>query len=429
VAQAESLHDTTTLPARIVEAAMPLTAAALSKGEVGPGHVEVIQKTLGGMRHLDPQQRAWAEELLVIQAAETIPPLSPRHATRIRDIVDPDGPPPSDDDSARPNVSCGAISAATVRWSSKGRLDPRPQLCLRRCEAVRQVRQRNPRHRGMRAGWHAFRGRAEVGRQLPRLPTHNGVRTEVAFTISLDALERATDDTIRRGHTSYLTAREAPPNRLRLSAFRRRHERDIATMDVAVPAYVVPAPIRRALVLRDRGCVFPSCDRPASVCDAHHIQEHLKGGRPDFTNLILVCATIIAYFTGAMAVDTGQRPAWFYPTGVHRSSPSARRTNYSDNERPWSRFSRLCRGVLVYQCAVGRQGHRPTAKLKTRTPGSVQVVADVADEIDEHARETNRHSPERHSKPSWYLPLAMVWQGRSGMLAARSKSGRWLFRR
>ena len=29
-----------------------LTAAALAKGEVGVGHVEVIQKTLHGMRHL-----------------------------------------------------------------------------------------------------------------------------------------------------------------------------------------------------------------------------------------------------------------------------------------------------------------------------------------------------------------------------------------
>jgi len=112
----------------------------------------------------------------------------------------------------------------------------------------------------------------------PDLPTHNGVRTEVAFTISLDALERATDDTILPGHTSYLTAREARRIACDCHAFAAVMSGTSQPLDVAVPAYVVPAHIRRALVLRDRGCVFPSCDRPASVCDAHHIQPHLQGG-------------------------------------------------------------------------------------------------------------------------------------------------------
>jgi hypothetical protein len=49
-------------------------------------------------------------------------------------------------------------------------------------------------------------------------------------------------------------------------------------VDVAVPAYVVPAHIGRALVLRDGGCTFPSCDRPASTSDSHHIREWLRGG-------------------------------------------------------------------------------------------------------------------------------------------------------
>ena len=46
---------------------------------------------------------------------------------------------------------------------------------------------------------------------------------------------------------------------------------------------------RRALVVRDRGCVFPGCDRPPAACIAHHLVFWSQGGRTDLANLALVC--------------------------------------------------------------------------------------------------------------------------------------------
>ncbi len=46
---------------------------------------------------------------------------------------------------------------------------------------------------------------------------------------------------------------------------------------------------RRALVLRDRGCAFPGCDRPPEWCDAHHILSWLDGGCTDRDNGVLLC--------------------------------------------------------------------------------------------------------------------------------------------
>lgn len=47
---------------------------------------------------------------------------------------------------------------------------------------------------------------------------------------------------------------------------------------------------RRALAARSGGrCEIPGCDRPATWCDAHHIQWWSRGGRTDIGNLVLLC--------------------------------------------------------------------------------------------------------------------------------------------
>ena len=47
----------------------------------------------------------------------------------------------------------------------------------------------------------------------------------------------------------------------------------------------------KALVIRDRGCRFPGCDRPPGWTQAHHIVEWPDGGRTDLDNLVLLCLT------------------------------------------------------------------------------------------------------------------------------------------
>jgi hypothetical protein len=47
---------------------------------------------------------------------------------------------------------------------------------------------------------------------------------------------------------------------------------------------------RQALVVRDRGCVFPGCDRAPGWCEAHHLDFFEDGGLTDLTNLALVCS-------------------------------------------------------------------------------------------------------------------------------------------
>ena len=52
---------------------------------------------------------------------------------------------------------------------------------------------------------------------------------------------------------------------------------------------IVPPGLRRRLVRRDNGCVFPMCTRPASYTHAHHVKHWSESGPTDLDNLALVC--------------------------------------------------------------------------------------------------------------------------------------------
>jgi hypothetical protein len=44
-----------------------------------------------------------------------------------------------------------------------------------------------------------------------------------------------------------------------------------------------------ALVVRDRHCRHPGCERPPSWCEAHHVVHFSKGGPTRLDNLVLGC--------------------------------------------------------------------------------------------------------------------------------------------
>jgi hypothetical protein len=60
-------------------------------------------------------------------------------------------------------------------------------------------------------------------------------------------------------------------------------------LDVGRMARTATDAIRRALNLRDGGCVFPGCTRPPRRCHAHHVDHWLDGGETAVANMVLLC--------------------------------------------------------------------------------------------------------------------------------------------
>ncbi|MCQ3809756.1 MAG: HNH endonuclease [Acidimicrobiia bacterium] len=88
---------------------------------------------------------------------------------------------------------------------------------------------------------------------------------------------------------------------------------------------------RAALIIRDKHCI--GCGRSAVWCEAHHIEEWLRGGRTDIDNLVLVCKrchhnihddgwTVHQDRNGTYELRPPPAPYADYPPGQARSGPS-----------------------------------------------------------------------------------------------------------
>ena len=61
-------------------------------------------------------------------------------------------------------------------------------------------------------------------------------------------------------------------------------------LDVGRRMRTFPAHIRKALEIRDGGCVFPGCSKPPGWSEAHHIVHWTQGGATSLENAALLCS-------------------------------------------------------------------------------------------------------------------------------------------
>jgi len=101
-------------------------------------------------------------------------------------------------------------------------------------------------------------------------------------------------------------------------------------LDIGAATETIPAHLRRAVAVRDRGCRFPGCDQPATACQLHHIIPRAQGGPTSLANLLLLCA-----FHHLIAVHRWGWAITLHPDGtVTATSPDGTRTLHSHGPPP-----------------------------------------------------------------------------------------------
>src|SRR5687768_2525404 len=69
----------------------------------------------------------------------------------------------------------------------------------------------------------------------------------------------------------------------------RKHGRGATIVEIAAATRSIPAALWSALVIRDRHCRFPGCDRPPTWTEGHHVQWVSQHGQTKLDNLVLLC--------------------------------------------------------------------------------------------------------------------------------------------
>ena len=133
----------------------------------------------------------------------------------------------------------------------------------------------------------------EVCRQWldrPDRPTVGGELPHVTVTVSADTLAGAADGGVcEMDHVGPISIGAARRLACDASVMRVVLSERSEPLDVGRRSKDVPPSMRRAVIVRDRRCRFPGCDRPHTWCDAHHIVHWADGGPTALSNLILLC--------------------------------------------------------------------------------------------------------------------------------------------
>jgi hypothetical protein len=132
----------------------------------------------------------------------------------------------------------------------------------------------------------------EICRQwldLADRPSVAGERPHVTVTVGADALQGASGGSSELDHVGPFPPESAKRLACDASVMRVVMAGRSEPLDVGRKTPVVPPAMRRAVVVRDRSCRFPGCDRPHTWCDAHHVVHWAEGGPTAMPNLVLLC--------------------------------------------------------------------------------------------------------------------------------------------
>jgi len=313
--------------------------AALADGRISTAHARVVAQTVPG---LPSGQRAAAEDFLVRQAQIFDPGQLGTLARHLRAVVDPDRS-ERDEQAAVDRRELSVSDRGDGTHAVRGILDN--EAAARLLSALHPLAAPQPAADGTADPRSPKRRRADALVTIVDwvlghggvLPSSRGARPHPTITAGLDTLlklpgARAADltwggpvsaETLRRiacdaAVTFVLTDHLGVP------------------LDVGREHRTVTPGIWAALLVRDRGCTFPGCTRPAPWCEAHHGVHWGDGGRTQLDTMALLCThhhRVIHHSGWQLQFGSDGRPEYVPPPWIDPDRLPRRNTYWHIQER------------------------------------------------------------------------------------------------
>jgi hypothetical protein len=286
--------------ARVAQATtpMPLATKALQAGDIGPEHMQGIQKVLAQAPNTLPvEDRDQGEATLVELALRADPVAVHRAGRRLVGYWDLEERPPKD----REREHSAPYREFRYRFSRNGQMHFTGELDPEAAEQLTGLFQplakpgpadadgnADPRTTDQRQG-DALADIIDLAARTDDLPTAGGERAVVTVTVSLAELERRAGAALldSSGWTSISELRRWCCDAKVLPAVLGTQGE---VLDLGRASRLATPAQRRALALRDGGCARPGCTRSPRWTHVHHVRHWIDGGPSDLDNMVLVCA-------------------------------------------------------------------------------------------------------------------------------------------
>ena len=266
---------------------LPGTTEAFAAGEISQAHVGVITRAA---EQVGTEALRDAEPIL-LEAAERLDARQLRYVTgQLRHCLDPDGAlNDANHDYERRRLYLSELMDGM--YAVDGLLDPEGGAIVREAlDALMGPPERGDERTGSQRRADALVEMAQRHLDRGDLPQRGCQRPHLMVISQLDTLKAGPGSP-----AAELVSRQPVPGELArriacdCSITRVELGPDSEILSMGRATRVIPAPMRKALILRDRHCQFPGCDRPPLWSDGHHLRHWIDGGPTALVNLALMC--------------------------------------------------------------------------------------------------------------------------------------------
>ena len=269
--------------------AIPDSTEAMASGEIGFAHLALIARTAAAIAE-SGTNKPFDETALLSMARQFSVGRFRNFCLHMRHVDDPQG---------YTKDEAGAVEARSLSISTggsgmvwlRGVLDAEGGATVRTAlEALAHKAGKGDDRTHDRRLADALVGQSRYALDHAALPQRGGRRPHLQVTTSLETLEQrlgapAADLDLSIPISAAAVKRLACDCRIT----RILLDSDSLVIDVGRSKRTVPAATRLALDVRDQGCRWPGCDRPASWSEAHHLIHWIDDGPTDLANLVLLC--------------------------------------------------------------------------------------------------------------------------------------------